>query len=356
MGTLYTNTKIFHFKEKLDSIVKATDSILAPIHVRIKPTNICGHNCCYCAYRADNLQLGRDMVERNFIPEKKMMEIVDDIVSMKVKAVTFSGGGDPFCYPYLLKTIKKLSKTRVRFAALTNGSRLEGDLAETFAYYGTWLRISLDGWNDESYSSYRKVPKGEFTKLIHNINNFKKLKGKCYLGISLIVDKNNALRVYEVIKLAKNMGVDSIKVSPCLVDDEGAKNNAYHGPIFNEVKDQIGKAISDLMDDAFEISDSYCHLDEKYKKEYTWCPYLQIMPVIGADLNIYSCQDKAYNLAKGSFGSIKNFRFKEFWFSDKGKFFKINPAAHCNHHCVSNAKNKIIMEYLNASKEHLDFV
>ena len=108
MGTLYTNTKIFHFKKKLDSIVKTMDSILAPIHVRIKPTNICGHNCCYCAYRADNLQLGRDMVERNFIPEKKMMEIVDDIVSMKVKAVTFSGGGDPFCYPYLLKTIKKL--------------------------------------------------------------------------------------------------------------------------------------------------------------------------------------------------------------------------------------------------------
>jgi radical SAM protein with 4Fe4S-binding SPASM domain len=77
------------------------------------------------------------------------------------------------------------------------------------------------------------------------------------------------------------------------------------------------------------------------KKEYTWFPYSQILPVIGADLNIYPCQDKAYNLEEGLVGSIKEQRFKDFWFSDKNQFFKINPSLHCNHHCVANLKNKI---------------
>ena len=36
------------------------------------------------------------MVARDFIPKAKMMEIIDDLVDMGVKAVTFSGGGDPF--------------------------------------------------------------------------------------------------------------------------------------------------------------------------------------------------------------------------------------------------------------------
>ncbi len=79
MGLLYTKMKIFHYMEKIDSLPKNTDKIMAPIHIRIKPTNVCNHNCWYCAYRADNLQLGKDMVIKDYIPEKKMMEIIDDI-------------------------------------------------------------------------------------------------------------------------------------------------------------------------------------------------------------------------------------------------------------------------------------
>ena len=101
MGLLYTNLKIFHFKEKLDTIPQSTDEIAPPVHIRMKPTNVCGHNCGYCAYRSDDLQLGKYMVQKDYIPREKMMEVIDDIVEMGVKAVTFSGGGDPFYYPYL---------------------------------------------------------------------------------------------------------------------------------------------------------------------------------------------------------------------------------------------------------------
>ena len=100
---LYSKFKIFHFKEKIDSLPKNLQEITPPVYVRIKPTNACGHNCWYCAYKADNLQLGKDMSVRDKIPKDKMMEIIDDLEEMKVKAVTFSGGGDPFYYPYFLK-------------------------------------------------------------------------------------------------------------------------------------------------------------------------------------------------------------------------------------------------------------
>ena len=116
MGNLYSKMKVFHFKEKIDSLPKENNKILAPIHIRIKPTNACNHNCRYCAYRVSNLQLGKDMKIKDFIPKKKMMEIIDDLIEMDVKAVTFSGGGEPFCYPYLLETVKKFSKTNIKFA------------------------------------------------------------------------------------------------------------------------------------------------------------------------------------------------------------------------------------------------
>lgn len=356
MGLLYTKMKVFHYKEKIDSLPEEDDRILPPIHIRIKPTNVCGHNCWYCAYKADNLQLGKDMIQKDFIPKEKMMEIIDDIIEMGVKAVTFSGGGDPFYYPYLLDAVKKLSQSPVKFASLTNGSRLQGEVAEIFAKHATWLRISIDGWDDESYAKYRGVKVGEFTKVMNNIENFKKLGGNCYLGISLIVDRENAGHVYDFIGRLKGLGVNSVKVSPCIVSNDGAENNAYHRPIFDQVKESTRKAVADFSDGHFEIFDSYHALDDKFKKDYDWCPYLQILPVIGADLNIYPCQDKAYNLEEGLIGSIKNQRFKDFWFSNKNKFFKIKPSKVCNHHCVANEKNKMILEYLNADEEHLGFV
>ncbi len=356
MGILYTKMKVFHYHEKMDSLSMDSGIIEPPVHIRIKPTNACGHRCRYCAYRADNLQLGKDMVTKDSIPREKMMEITDDIVEMGVKAVTFSGGGDPFVYPHLLETVKKLSQTHVKFASLTNGSRLNGEVAEIFAHKGTWLRISIDGWDDESYSIYRGVSKDEFSKVMNNMENFKKQDGGCFLGVSLIVDKMNAEHVYDFIGRLKDTGVDSVKVSPCIVSNDGTENNEYHRPVFNNVKDQMQRAMENLADKNFEIFDAYHELDNKFNKEYTWCPYLQILPVIGADLNIYPCQDKAYNLEEGLVGSIREQRFRDFWFNDKSKFYKINPSIVCNHHCVANTKNQIVLEYLNTDKEHMGFV
>ena len=357
MGLLYTKTKIFHFNEKLGSLSADRKTILPPVHIRIKPTNSCCHKCRYCAYGEGNLRIfGKDEVRRVSIPEDKMMEIIEDIIEMGVKAVTFTGGGEPFVYPYLIRAARRLADAHVKFSSLTNGSLLRGEVAEVFALHGSWIRISMDGWDDKSYSSYRGVPDGEFTKIMNNIIAFKELNGKCYLGVSLIVDKDNARHVYEILKRLKEAGVNSVKISPCLVNDNAADNNKYHEPLLAEVKAQVRKALKSLVGSSFEVFDAYGTLDGKFEKDYTWCPYLQILPVIGADLNIYACPDKAYNLKTGMIGSIEKKRFKDFWFSDKNKFFKINPSRDCIHHCETNQKNRLILEYLNADREHLDFV
>ncbi|MBF0456544.1 MAG: radical SAM protein [Nitrospirae bacterium] len=356
MGLLYSKMKIFHFKDKIDSLAPGVDKILPPVQIRIKPTNRCGHNCRYCAYRAKNLQIGKDMNLADSIPKDKMLELIDDIIDMGVRSVTFSGGGDPFCYPFLIDTVTKLSNSPVKFASLTNGANLNGEIAEIFAAKATWLRISIDGWDDESYSAYRAVKHGEFTRVMNNIGMFKKLPGRCFLGVVIVVDKKNAPHVYDFIKRLKDTGVDSVKISPCIVSNTGVENNLYHRDIFQSVKEQTIRARRDFVDSAFEIFDAYHELHNKFDKDYTWCPYIQILPIIGADLNVYSCQDKAYNLEEGLIGSVKNMGFKELWFSDKWKFFRINPSIHCNHHCVSNENNRLIIEYLNADLEHLDFV
>lgn len=356
MGNLYTKMKLFHFKEKLDSLPLETGEVLPPLHMRIKPTNACNHRCRYCAYRAEELQLGKDMKIADSLPGEKMLELMDDVIEMGVKAVTFSGGGEPLFYPYLGEAVKKLVDSDVRFATLTNGALLKGEVADLFANHGSWVRISMDGWDNASYTQYRMVPDGEYDRIMENIESFQKIGGPCLLGVSYIVDKQNAPHVYDAVRRIKDMGANSVKVSPCIVDNEGAKNNAYHEPIFEQVREQVDRAKADLENGDFEIFDAYHVLDHRFEKKYRWCPYLQVLPVVGADMNVYSCQDKAYNLESGLLGSIADRRFKDFWMDGKEKFFAIDPSRECNHHCVANGKNRLVLEYLDADPDHLGFV
>jgi radical SAM protein with 4Fe4S-binding SPASM domain len=83
---------------------------------------------------------------------------------------------------------------------------------------------------------------------------------------------------------------------------------------------------------------------------------LQITPVIGADLNVYSCHDKAYNMKEGLLGSIRDRSFSDFWNSGKEKFYRIDPSRDCNHHCVMDSSNLQILEYLGADHNHMEFV
>lgn len=356
MATKYSHLKILHYPQKIESLPADRAEILPPLHVRVKPTNACNHRCRYCAYLEEGLQLGQDMNVRDSIPREKMLEIVDDFIEMGVNAITFSGGGEPLVYPHIVEVLRKLEGSRIKFATLTNGALLEGEKAEIFARAGTWVRLSMDGWDDESYRRYRGCGGEEYTRIMRNIQNFRALGGKCVLGVSLIIDQENAPHVYEMIRRLKDAGVVSVKASPCIVSNDGTENNRYHKPIFDGVKGQILRAIDDLQSDDFEIFNAYHELEEKFTKKYSWCPYIQIMPVVAADQNVYSCHDKAYNLDCGIIGSLKEQRFKDFWLHNKAKFFTINPARDCNHHCAVNNMNRAVLDYLNIDPEHLEFV
>jgi MoaA/NifB/PqqE/SkfB family radical SAM enzyme len=351
---VYSSLKIFHFPEKLASLPRETP-VTPPLHIRWKPTNRCNHRCRYCAYRQDGLQLGQDMREQDAIPPDKMREIVRDLVEMGVKAVTFSGGGEPLCYPHLLEASRILHDGGVKLACLTNGALLDGEIAAFFAHNAVWVRVSMDGWDDASYSRYRGVKDGEYTRIMRNMEAFAALGSSCVLGVSLIVDADNADRVEESLRRLKEAGVHSVKVSACIVSDMPAANNAYHAPHFERVREAIEKAKADLADNSFEIVDAWHALAERFSKDYEWCPFVQISPVIAADLGVYPCHDKAYNRA-ALLGSLTAQSFKAFWMRGKECFFRIRPCRDCAHHCMVNNKNQMILEYLNCAPGHLDFV
>ncbi len=354
MSSYYSALKFLRFGEHIQAIEQG--EVVAPLHIRVKPINHCNHKCWYCAYRTDDLHLGEEMSEKDSIPEEKMLALAHEFVDMGVKAVTFSGGGEPLLYKPLPDIIKVLAVGGIRVAALTNGSNLKGRVADSFAQYGTWVRISLDAWDNASYIKSRGAKKTDFTKLIENIRSFTLRDTKCVLGVSFIVGHDNYQHLAEVCTLLKDCGVDHVKVSGAVVSNDAAGNNIYHSEIKEEVARQIATAQS-LSDSSFTILNHYHDLEERFEKNYHACPFLQYLTVIGADQYVYTCQDKAYT-ESGRMGAIAERTFKDFWFSDENRQFlnSFDPSLKCGHHCVSHSKNLAINEYMSLDKEHSYFV
>ncbi|MBF0444446.1 MAG: radical SAM protein [Magnetococcales bacterium] len=354
MSNLYSSLKFLRFHEHLEALKNR--KVIAPVHIRIKPTNHCNHDCWYCAYKVDHLQLGEDIVEADVIPEKKMAEIVEDIIDMGVKAVTFSGGGEPLLYKTLPDTVERLAQGGVRVATLTNGSNLKGRMADSLAKYGTWVRISIDAWDDLSYNKARGIKGDNFSQIVRNMRNFADKKSPCVLGVSFVVTQDNYKHLIEACSIFKNAGVNHVKLSAVVISNDGRKNNQYHGEIMEEVSGLIAQA-QKLNDENFTIINHYHELDERFDKTYKTCSFLQFLTVIGADCQVYSCQDKAYN-EKGLLGSCKEQSFKDFWFSQENykRIFSLDPTTDCKHHCVSHGKNLAINEFIDTDPDHGLFV
>lgn len=354
MTILYNINKYLYFPETLKAFQNRR--VVSPTHVRIKPINHCNHNCWYCAYRNDSLQLGDDIELIDVIPSEKMQQIVNDIIDMDVKAVTFTGGGEPLIYKGLIGYIKQLAEADVKIGVLTNGSNLKGKVADTLASYGSWVRVSIDAWDDESYMHSRGVPHGTFSKLMNNMSTFSKLDTKCVLGVSYIISADNYQHIYSICKTFCDIGVNHVKLSGVVVGNDVDKNNEYHDKISAEVASQIESAMT-LDSDEFSIINHYHQLDKEFEKNYDICPYLMYLTVIGADSCVYTCQDKAYTQS-GKLGDLTDQSFKDFWFSDENKncIYTLDPSKTCKHHCITHHKNISLLEFIDNNNSHTPFV
>ena len=359
MSTLYTNSKIFHFHEKLDAM--QSGRVTPPIHVRLKPTNRCQHRCGYCCYRNPDLYLGESMNESDEIPLEKMREIVQDLGRMGVRAVTFSGGGEPLCYAHIDETIRGLTDAGVKVAMLTNGGLLKGETAALLARTATWVRVSMDAADRDTYARTRNVAPDEFDRVCENIGAFARIADKrCVLGINLIVTRENSDDVLGFLRMARELGADHVKVSNAIVSTRPEENAEYMSVFYESVKRQIDDATAELDGDGFAIVDKV-HLPlsgaESLLRSYTWCPMSRCLTVIAADQNVYTCQDKAYTRS-GLLGSVRDTRFSELWAGAglQERLRTLDPSRECRHHCVAQAKNLSLLDYFEADEEHLDFV
>ena len=351
--TPYSQLKIFHHKDLLTQLENGERC--DPLYIRIKPTNVCNHNCYYCHYKNPYLTLD-EYNPNDMIPREKMLEIVSDMKEMGVKAVTFSGGGEPLVYPYIEETMEKILEAGIDLSIITNGSMLKGKKAQLLAK-AKWVRISIDSISAFEYAKIRGIGESALPEILENIKAFAQIKDDtCELGINFVIGKENYMEIEQIAKTMKDLGVNHVKfASLCSNDTEG-----YHKDIKDGVIATLHKLGEQLNDEKFKIIDLYTSDFDNYevfKRTYSRCPIKEFVCIIAANSKVYYCHDKAY-LSNGCVCDLKDQSLKDGWNSDEvtEKFKEFDALKVCKQHCVYDSRNVLINSYLDMDLNHVNFV
>lgn len=353
-ATPYSNLKIFAHAQALSDISEGKR--IAPIYVRVKPTNYCNHRCYYCSYADNELGL-RDSVNRqDQIPWEKMQEIISDMAEMGVKAVTFSGGGEPLVYPYIVETMRKILDAGIDLSIITNGQLLKDERAQVLAK-AKWVRISFDSADAETYARVRQLPLDAFDEVCDNIRRFSEIKrDDCELGVNFVINHENADQVYDMAQMVKGLGVNHIKYTARVTKDLFE----YHEPFKERVIEQIHRAKSELEAEGFRVINKYeGDFDSAlvFHRCYDKCYINRIFTVIAADSKVYFCHDKAY-VKEGVVGDLRDQSFKDLWFSEETikRYQEFSPMKECNHHCVYDDRNELLNTFYSLDRNHINFI
>lgn len=188
-----------------------------PFSIAIEPTTACNLRCPECpsglrAFTRDTGNLKADFFR----------QVIDEL-HREVFYLTFYFQGEPYINPQFLEMVKYAKSKGIYTATSTNGHFLNDANAQATIESGLdRLIISIDGTTQDTYEAYRKG--GKLENVLQGTRNVIKWKRALqsatpHVIFQFLVVRPNEHQIYEVYRLAAELGVDEVKLKTAQIYD-----------------------------------------------------------------------------------------------------------------------------------------
>ncbi|MBN1213150.1 MAG: radical SAM protein [candidate division Zixibacteria bacterium] len=375
------NNKTLNYINSIPRIfnsLKDNKQLPNPISIQLEITNKCNTYCHHCKRHT-----WPKNEELSTVEIKNLLEQLGDI---NVKTITISGG-EPFCRPDLIDILKFAKECKLNIGILTNGLDIDENLAINIIRYSDWIRISLDGSNNETYKSIRKIDRGfeNVKKSITNLSNNLRKKnfsiGICYTIQRLNIDDvPDMIKFITSLKIPKNKKMLTLKFvhgRNGFLCSEDKLNELFD--IISELDDKNIRKITNI-DYLLKFKEKYSNINDIsegtplktfFEKNEVRCYTPYMFSLIDAFGDVYPCcflyHDNDYfdiydhTRRQYNVGNIKKTSFREIWhgrayndFRNNLKWININAYPECMECTQHYIHNDFIEGLYNKYKYYLD--
>lgn len=275
-----------------------------PVSISFEPTTSCNLRCPECPSGLRSFTRPTGMLKDDFF-KQTIDQLYKDLLYL-----IFYFQGEPYLNPAFLDMVKYASTKKIYTATSTNAHYLNDQNAKKTVESGLdRLIISIDGSTQESYQKYRVG--GNLNKVLEGAANVvkwkKQLKSKTpFIIFQFLVVRHNEHQILEIKKIAKEIGVDEVRLKTAQVYD---------------YENDPNQLIPTLEKYSRYRKNKTGQMEFKGKNE-RHCWRLWHDPVITWDGSVVPCcfdKDASHKL-----GSLKENTFKEIWQNKEYQKFRTN--------------------------------
>ncbi len=314
------------------------------LQVHLMPQNACNQSCNFCSYRMPHNKNSALFDESKTLPIEAIAPLIEDFKALGVRAVEVTGGGEPLAHPNKYEMFEMLFAAGFDVGLVTNGTLVTDRLAELLAPNLTWMRVSIDAANRETYIKLRRSARVHFdcaTDAIRKIRRYGNHKPDFRLGAGFVMSNGNELEVYGFCELVKALGADNARLSLTFSD--------YDMAYFKDQKKlKAGVALAkraeeELSDGAFRvfnlIPERHDNLVEA-ANDYPKCYTKDVLCVIEGKGDVYTCCTFT-GTNKGRHGNILTDKdgFAGVWRRSQAFRLALDPRRYCNVTCLYKKRN-----------------
>lgn len=360
-GTIFSERKILKHLPTLNKYLSGED--YPPILVELDLTNKCTSDCPWCFGFLDRKLKSFTLFETDPSenPEVRFQRsmagcnrLIEELAHIGVKAVTFTGGGDPTCHKGLFDLLGLSHQKGLRVGLITNGVI---DVCRALPFV-QWVRFSVDAATEETYGLVQhgtpESPRKNHFKIV--LDNIKaacaeKLKQNLSttIGVGFLTNKASKREIIDFARLWQGVdGLDYIQYRPTL--------DCYGEKWFSDTVETM-----QLIREAQSIDPRVVYSEAKYhafmrgeRGQTELCHGIFMETAIAADGNVYVCCHLK-GMPQYSLGSLYQESFQTIWKRHLAKRrFVVNKD--CPAFCRHFGTNQFIEDEILAPRDHEDFI
>jgi MoaA/NifB/PqqE/SkfB family radical SAM enzyme len=284
--------KIIYYMDQIADLQKGI--FVPPITCEIDLSNKCPLNCNFCMFAGSNHECQEDLSWDIYTKLLRQLRV------MKVRSITFTGGGEPLMNPHAPEMISMALDSGFQVGLITNGLFLHTVKRKQDLKF---IRVSINAGTAHDYEKVTNT--GVFENVVRRTKDA--IDEGAFVGWSFVVCPDNVGSIQDAKTIAKNIGAKYIQFKPAWIN--GAPFNDY------EVEDGEKNIIDTRR---------YIAMDNLP------CLIAHLIGIVGADGCLYyCCQYRGDNRFK--LGDLAVNSFRDLWYERLLMWPDVKQCPHCRY-------------------------
>lgn len=253
-----------------------------------------------------------------------------------VRSIVWSGGGEPTTHPKWREIVQWAADLGYEQGMYTMAGLLSESDARHLTKCLTWVVVSLDAADAETYGREKGVPAQRFDAAVRGARWLAE-QADAVVGISFLLHAGNWTRAAEMLQLGTNIGADYVTFRPTIQTSPDVPGECGEDRAWITDAEELLEALADEENVEIDPDRFYAYRDWR-GHGYGECLGIRLATTVTPDGRVWICPNRR-GFAGSCLGDLKTESFQSIWSRHPGKFM---VDGRCRVMCRMHAVNETL--------------